>query len=241
MLAAAAGAVPGRPGDGRWSGPRRSRTPCAAGTPDHSGRGGVRRTEFVAPGRPARHRDRPPRVVAGVRPGRRAVRDPDPGLGGQLRAVPGDLQGYREGSVGWAADQPTFHLPDGTALALRLTAVFRHEAGEWRCVQWHVSVGVGNEETVGRGPDGLAGGPPPPSGSRAGTVSRRLRRVMVHRPGPPQAWGGTTPRGGLELDQQLGEGEAGHPQEGAGGPAPRRRRRGPTAPSAPRKASTSVV
>ncbi len=70
-------------------------------------------------------------------------------LGGQLRAVPGDLHAYREGSVGWAADQPTFHLPEGTALALRLTAVFRQEEGEWRCVQWHVSVGVGNEEAVG--------------------------------------------------------------------------------------------
>ena len=71
-------------------------------------------------------------------------------LGGQLRAVPGDLHAYREGSVGWAADQPTFHLPDGTALALRLTAVFRQEAGAWRCVQWHVSVGIANEEALGQ-------------------------------------------------------------------------------------------
>jgi ketosteroid isomerase-like protein len=71
-------------------------------------------------------------------------------MGGQLRATPGDLQAYREGSVGWAADHPTFRLPDGTELALRLTGVFRQEDGEWRCVQWHASIGVGNEEAVGK-------------------------------------------------------------------------------------------
>jgi hypothetical protein len=71
-------------------------------------------------------------------------------LGGQLRVVPGDLQAYQEASVGWAADQPTFTLVDGTVLALRLTAVFRQEESEWRCVQWHISVGVGNEEAVGQ-------------------------------------------------------------------------------------------
>ena len=50
--------------------------------------------------------------------------------------------------MGWAAGRPTFHLPDGTELALRVTAVFRQEDGAWRCVQWHVSIGVGNEEAL---------------------------------------------------------------------------------------------
>jgi len=71
-------------------------------------------------------------------------------LGGQLRIVPGDLRAYREGSVGWTADHPTFHLPDGTELALRATGVFHQEDGAWRCVQWHVSIGVGNEEALGK-------------------------------------------------------------------------------------------
>ena len=51
--------------------------------------------------------------------------------------------------MGWAAGRPTFHLPDGTALPLRVTAVVRREGGDWRCVHWHVSVGVDNEAAVG--------------------------------------------------------------------------------------------
>ena len=143
--------MPGRPGDGRWSGPRRSRTPCAAryaaiaaGEGAFAERSLSRQAGLLVIGTDPRewwpgYGLAAERFAAQIRE-----------LGGQLRAVPGDLQGYREGSVGWAVDQPTFHLPDGTALALRLTAVFRREAGEWRCVQWHVSVGVGNEETVGK-------------------------------------------------------------------------------------------
>src|SRR5688500_14759142 len=33
-----------------------------------------------------------------------------------VQAEPGTIRAYREGSVGWAADRPTFRLPDGTAL-----------------------------------------------------------------------------------------------------------------------------
>jgi hypothetical protein len=67
-----------------------------------------------------------------------------------ITIVPGEPQAYREGSVGWAADRPTFRLPDGTALPFRLTAVFHQENGAWKLVQSHASFGVRNEEVIGR-------------------------------------------------------------------------------------------
>jgi ketosteroid isomerase-like protein len=71
-------------------------------------------------------------------------------MGGQLRATPGDLRAYQEGSVGWMADNPTFRLLDGTEVPFRFTGVFRQEGGEWRCVQSHASIGVSNEQAVGK-------------------------------------------------------------------------------------------
>jgi hypothetical protein len=67
-----------------------------------------------------------------------------------IRLVPGEPQAYREGSVGWAADRPTFQLPDGTAWPLRLTLVFHQEQGEWKIVQSHASFGLPNEQLLGR-------------------------------------------------------------------------------------------
>lgn len=71
-------------------------------------------------------------------------------MGGSTRITGADPQAYREGSVGWVADQPTFELSDGTTLPFRLTAVFHQEDGGWKLVQAHYSIGVPNEETVGR-------------------------------------------------------------------------------------------
>jgi ketosteroid isomerase-like protein len=70
----------------------------------------------------------------------------------QIAAIPGvrletgGLRGYAEGSLGWAADQPSFVLPDGTAISTRLTTVLRLEDGEWKLVNAHFSIGVPNEE-----------------------------------------------------------------------------------------------
>jgi len=58
-------------------------------------------------------------------------------------------QAYCEGSVGWAAAEPKFRLPDGTELPFRLTLVYRREDEEWKIVQWHASLGVANEEAIG--------------------------------------------------------------------------------------------
>jgi len=49
---------------------------------------------------------------------------------------------FREGSVGWLADQAVFRLPNGTELPFRLTAVFRQDGDGWKMVQAHFSFGV---------------------------------------------------------------------------------------------------
>ncbi len=72
----------------------------------------------------------------------------------QIAAVPdirleaGEARAWEEGSIGWAADQPRFVFPDGTALPTRLTVVLRREDGEWRLVQAHFSVGVPDDVAV---------------------------------------------------------------------------------------------
>jgi hypothetical protein len=60
-----------------------------------------------------------------------------------------ETQAYSEGSVGWAASQLMFRLPDGTEFPVRLTIVYHQENGDWKVVQWHGSLGVANEESFG--------------------------------------------------------------------------------------------
>ncbi len=67
-----------------------------------------------------------------------------------VRLQPGDVQCYHEGNVGWCADRARFVLPDGTEQPIRLTAVFHREGDEWQIVQSHASLGVRNEEALGR-------------------------------------------------------------------------------------------
>jgi hypothetical protein len=66
----------------------------------------------------------------------------------QIAAIPGirleagDPHGWAEGAVGWAADRPTFVLPDGTPVPARLTVVLLTDGVEWKPVQAHFSLGV---------------------------------------------------------------------------------------------------
>jgi SnoaL-like domain len=60
----------------------------------------------------------------------------------------GAPRGYVEGTVGFAVDEPRFVLPDGHFLPTRLTAVLRQEAGEWKVVHLHFSVGVPDDQAV---------------------------------------------------------------------------------------------
>ena len=71
------------------------------------------------------------------------------GAAAGMQIVPGQLQAYQEGNVGWAIDcDPLFRLPDGLELPFRSSWVFRREDGEWKLVHVHTSIGVGNEEAL---------------------------------------------------------------------------------------------
>jgi hypothetical protein len=67
-----------------------------------------------------------------------------------IRLEGDDPRGYEEGSLGWGVDRPAFVLPDGSRLPTRLTAVLRHEDGDWKVVHLHFSVGVPDEEAIER-------------------------------------------------------------------------------------------
>jgi hypothetical protein len=67
---------------------------------------------------------------------------------GGLRLVPGNTEACREGTVGWIADRATAYLGDMT-IPMRITIVCHQRDGAWKIVQWHVSLGVRNEEALG--------------------------------------------------------------------------------------------
>ncbi|MEY2473892.1 MAG: hypothetical protein QOK28_3221 [Actinomycetota bacterium] len=62
----------------------------------------------------------------------------------------GDVEAYEVGDLGWGAARPTFTFPDGNSFVGRLTVVSAKSGDEWRLVQFHLSVGVANDEAVGR-------------------------------------------------------------------------------------------
>jgi len=69
-------------------------------------------------------------------------------VGDAVELVAGDVRAYRQGDVGWVADQPTLKLGSVAALC-RHTSVFVREQGEWRIVQHHFSIGVSNHDVFG--------------------------------------------------------------------------------------------
>ena len=71
-------------------------------------------------------------------------------MGGHITIVGSDPIAHSEGTVGWVADRPRFRLDDGTESPIRLTATFHKERDAWKIVQFHVSVGVPNEDVVGK-------------------------------------------------------------------------------------------
>jgi hypothetical protein len=56
-----------------------------------------------------------------------------------------NLQAYERGDVGWAADELLVRMHGLAPIPLRITAVFQREAGRWRIVQYHASIGVAND------------------------------------------------------------------------------------------------
>lgn len=70
-------------------------------------------------------------------------------MGGKVKIVHGETEGFTEGSVGWGIAHPTITLPNGKLFSPRWGAVLHREDGEWKIVQIHASVGVSNEQIMG--------------------------------------------------------------------------------------------
>jgi ketosteroid isomerase-like protein len=68
----------------------------------------------------------------------------------EMTIQPGTITAYRQGDFGFVADRPSLILADGTAQSLRFTAVLRRDAEGWKLVQGHTSIGVPNEDVLGR-------------------------------------------------------------------------------------------
>lgn len=98
---------------------------------------------------------RPGLVFIGTDPGEwfedlgqvRALLEAQAGAG--VKVHHGDIKAYEEGTVGWAADQGHFEMPDGSTVPFRVTAVFHREDGAWKLVQEHASVAISNEDALG--------------------------------------------------------------------------------------------
>ena len=56
----------------------------------------------------------------------------------------GELNAYEQGDIGWA-DGTGFLESEGQSVPIRSTSVFLREAGQWRSVQGHSSIGVPND------------------------------------------------------------------------------------------------
>jgi hypothetical protein len=66
------------------------------------------------------------------------------GFGG-VTVERGEIRGFRDGTLGWIVDDPTYVAPDGRRLRMRLTAVTHEEDDGWKLVQLHISVAVPDE------------------------------------------------------------------------------------------------
>lgn len=70
-------------------------------------------------------------------------------LGGGFSFSAGDIEAWEEGDVAWAVDRPRMNLPDGSSVPIRMSLVLQREAGDWKIVHAHGSIGVANEEVDG--------------------------------------------------------------------------------------------
>ena len=70
-------------------------------------------------------------------------------VGGRVKVKVLEVEAYEEGSVGWGLALPEITLLDGQKVTPRWSAVFHREGGQWRMVQLHASIPVGNEAAFG--------------------------------------------------------------------------------------------
>jgi len=68
------------------------------------------------------------------------------GGAGAVRFEPTDVEGFVEGTVGWATAKLTITLPDGGQVFPRWSAVLHDDDGTWRFLQTHASIGVPNDQ-----------------------------------------------------------------------------------------------
>jgi len=80
---------------------------------------------------------------------RRAIKAQGQELEG-ARATVTQTEGWTDGSVGWGAGRFEVAFADGPGRQLRFTATVVNQADGWKIVQGHVSMGVPNEEAVGK-------------------------------------------------------------------------------------------
>jgi adenylate cyclase len=69
-------------------------------------------------------------------------------LGGRLPMYEQETEAWVEGNVAWAAARVDIRL-DGEEIPARATFVFHVEHGDWRIVQYHLSLAVADEEAFG--------------------------------------------------------------------------------------------
>ena len=68
------------------------------------------------------------------------------GDGDDLRGVIDDVDIHVQGDVAWAEGRARFMNESGGERPIRVTAVLVREAGQWRVVQSHASIGVPNAD-----------------------------------------------------------------------------------------------
>ena len=110
----------------------------------------------------------------------------------------GDLEAFVDGDVGWVADRPMLDVGDGNPVAIRFTAVFLREDGDWKLVQSHGSIGLPNESSFGElptyAPRSRSHAPRQPTvdhqadaGHVGGAFRAQERDHVAHLPGLAQA------------------------------------------------------
>ena len=70
--------------------------------------------------------------------------------GGELHTRVDEVLVDAQGDVGWAAGRGVLLFTNGMEIPFRSTGVWRREAGEWKLLQGHGSIGVPNEQVSER-------------------------------------------------------------------------------------------
>lgn len=59
---------------------------------------------------------------------------------GGLKLTSAELVAYEQGNLGWVVDRPEVRMPNGFAFKMRVTLLWRKEAGNWKIYHSHASV-----------------------------------------------------------------------------------------------------